>query len=168
LKPPERVRIGYIRRAVGLRGEVEVEPLTDDKGRFKPGLSVRAGAAVRQVEAVRDGSLNLVLKFAGVDGRGMAEELRGKYLEIETTEIQPLPEGSYYHWQLLGLEVFDVGGAKLGEVTDILDNPANDIYVVANGEAQVLVPAVSEVVRSINLEAGRMVVDLPEEEVVAP
>jgi 16S rRNA processing protein RimM len=98
----------------------------------------------------------------------MAEELRGKYLEIETTEIQPLPEGSYYHWQLLGLEVFDVGGAKLGEVTDILDNPANDIYVVANGEAQVLVPAVSEVVRSINLEAGRMVVDLPEEEVVAP
>jgi 16S rRNA processing protein RimM len=166
LSAPDRVKIGYIRRAVGLRGEVEVEPLTDDKGRFKPGLSVRAGAAVRQVEAVRSGSLNLVLKFTGVDDRDVADQLRGKYLEIETTEIQPLPEGSYYHWQLLGLEVFDASGSRLGEVTDILDNPANDVYVVGNGDAQVLVPAVSEVVRSIDLEAGRMVVDLPGEVVV--
>jgi 16S rRNA processing protein RimM len=168
LNAPARVRIGYIRRAVGLRGEVEVEPLTDDKGRFQPGLSVRAGAAVRQVEAVRSGANNLVLKFSGVDDRDVAEKLRGKYLEIETTEIQPLPEGSYYHWQLLGLEVFDIAGRRLGEVTDILDYPANDIYVVGQGDTQLLVPAVLEVVRSIDLAAGRIVVDLPEEEEVVP
>jgi len=166
LKAPDRVRIGYVRRAVGLRGEVEVEPLTDDTGRFHPGLSLRAGAGVRQVEAVRNGAGTLVLKFTGVDNRDLADDLRGKYLEIETAEVQPLPEGSYYHWQLLGLEVFDVAGARVGEITDILDNPANDIYVISADDRQVLVPAVSEVVRSIDLAAGRIVVDLPEEEVV--
>jgi 16S rRNA processing protein RimM len=166
LKAPEHVRIGYVRRAVGLNGEVEVEPLTDDTGRFKPGLSVRAGAAVRQVEAVRNGAGTLVLKLIGVEDRDLADDLRGKYLEIETAEVQPLPEGSYYHWQLLGLEVFDIAGTRLGEITDIIDNPANDIYLLSAEDRQVLVPAVSEVVRSIDLAAGRMVVDLPEEEVV--
>lgn len=166
MNAPEHVRIGYVRRAVGLSGEVEVEPLTDDAGRFKPGLSVRAGAAVRQVEAVRNGAGTLVLKLIGVDDRDLADDLRGKYLEIETAEVQPLPEGSYYHWQLLGLEVFDIAGTRLGEITDIIDNPANDIYLLSAEDRQVLVPAVSEVVRSIDLAAGRMVVDLPEEEVV--
>lgn len=166
MNAPEHVRIGYVRRAVGLNGEVEVEPLTDDTGRFKPGLSVRAGAAVRQVEAVRNGAGTLVLKLIGVDDRDLADDLRGKYLEIETAEVQPLPEGSYYHWQLLGLEVFDIAGTRLGEITDIIDNPANDIYLLSAEDRQVLVPAVSEVVRSIDLAAGRMVVDLPEEEVV--
>lgn len=166
MKAPEHVRIGYVRRAVGLSGEVEVEPLTDDTGRFKPGLSVRAGAAVRQVEAVRNGAGTLVLKLIGVEDRDLADDLRGKYLEIETAEVQPLPEGSYYHWQLLGLEVFDIAGTRLGEITDIIDNPANDIYLLSAEDRQVLVPAVSEVVRSIDLAAGRMVVDLPEEEVV--
>ncbi len=166
MNAPEHVRIGYVRRAVGLSGEVEVEPLTDDTGRFKPGLSVRAGAAVRQVEAVRNGAGTLVLKLIGVDDRDLADDLRGKYLEIETAEVQPLPEGSYYHWQLLGLEVFDIAGTRLGEITDIIDNPANDIYLLSAEDRQVLVPAVSEVVRSIDLAAGRMVVDLPEEEVV--
>lgn len=166
MNAPEHVRIGYVRRAVGLSGEVEVEPLTDDTGRFKPGLSVRAGAAVRQVEAVRNGAGTLVLKLIGVDDRDLADDLRGKYLEIETAEVQPLPEGSYYHWQLLGLEVFDIAGTRLGEITDIIDNPANDIYLLSAEDRQVLVPAVSEVVRSIDLAAGRMVVDLPDEEVV--
>ena len=168
MKPPRQVKIGYIRRAVGLRGEVEVEPLTDDTRRFRPGLSMRAGASMRQVEAVRHGSGTVVLKFTGVDSRDLADDLRGKYLEIGAAEVPPLPEGSYYHWQLLGLEVVDPAGVRLGEVTDILDNSANDVYVVGQGDSQMLVPAVAEVVRSVDLAAGRMVVDLPDEEVVAP
>jgi 16S rRNA processing protein RimM len=167
LEPPERVRIGYIRRAVGLAGEVEVEPLTDDPGRFRSGLSVQAGSTRRQVEAVRGGAKTLVLKLAGVDDRGSAEGLRGQYLEIETSEAKPLPEGSYYHWQLVGLDVVDVGGRSLGRLADVLEYPANDVYVVSNGGAEILVPAIAEVIRRIDLGAGRMVVDLPEEVVVA-
>lgn len=166
MKAPDRVRIGYIRRAVGLRGEVEVEPLTDNPGRFRSGLSVHAGSAVRQVEAVRGGTPTLVLKLAGVDDRTLAEGLRGNYLEVETDEAQALPEGSYYHWQLIGLEVVDAGGRSLGRLTDVLEYPANDVYVVTGGVAEILVPALAEVVDSIDLERGRMVVDLQPEEVV--
>ncbi len=166
MKPPEHVRIGYVRRAVGLRGEVEVEPLTDNSGRIQAGLSVHTGRAVRKVEAVHSSANLLILKFVGVDNRDDADTLRGKYLEVETIEVEPLPEGSYYHWQLLGLEVFDTAGALMGSVSDIIDNPANDIYVVSGDNGQVLIPAVTEVVLKVDLEAGRILVDLPEEEVV--
>jgi 16S rRNA processing protein RimM len=166
LKPPELVRIGYVRRAVGLAGEVEVEPLTDDPARFRSGLSVRAGSAVRRVEKVRGGTPTLILKFAGVDDRNRAERLRGQYLEIAASEAKSLPEGSYYHWQLVGLEVFDRSGRRLGQLTDVLNYPANDIYIVSDDSDEVLVPALAQVVKSVDLELGRMVVDLPEEEVV--
>ncbi len=166
MKPPELIRIGYVRRAVGLAGEVEVEPLTDDPARFRSGLSVRAGSIVRRVEKVRGGSSTVVLKFVGVDDRNLADRLRGQYLEVEASEANSLPQGSYYHWQLVGLTVFDPAGRRLGELTDVLNYPANDIYVVSDGSEEVLVAALSEVVSSIDLTRGRMVVDLPEEEVV--
>jgi 16S rRNA processing protein RimM len=143
-----------------------VEPLTDNPGRFRAGLSVHAGSAVREVEAVRGGGATLVLKLAGVDDRTLAEGLRGNYLEVESSEAQALPDGSYYHWQLIGLEVVDVGGRGLGRLTDVLDYPANDVYVVTGGVDEILVPALAEVIRTIDLEGGRMVVDLPAEEVV--
>jgi 16S rRNA processing protein RimM len=166
LKPPELIRIGYVRRAVGLSGEVEVEPLTDDPARFRSGLSVRTGATVRRVEKVRGRAPTVVLKFVDVNDRSLAERLRGQYLEVDASEAKGLPEGSYYHWQLVGLEVFDIAGRSLGKLTDVLNYPANDIYVVSDGTDEVLVPALAEVVTSVDLEAGRMVVDLPEEEVV--
>lgn len=151
---------------MGLAGEVEVEPLTDDPARFHSGLSVHAGSAVRQVEKVRGGTPTLVLKFVGVDDRNLAERLRGQYLEIDASEANRLPEGSYYHWQLVGLQVVDPAGRPLGRLTDVLNYPANDIYVVSDGTKEVLVPALAQVVRLVDLEAGRMVVHLPEEEVV--
>src|ERR1700682_2377721 len=97
VKPPERIRIGYIRRAVGLRGEVEVEPLTHDPARIRSGLSVHAGSAVRQVEAVRGRAPTLVVKLGGVDDRTKAEGLRGNSLEVKPSGAEPLPDGSYYH-----------------------------------------------------------------------
>ena len=166
MKPPERIRIGYIRRAVGLRGEVEVEPLTHDPARIRSGLSVHAGSTVRQVEAVRGRAPTLVVKLGGVDDRTKAEGLRGNYLEVKTSEAEPLPDGSYYHWQLVGLDVVDVDGRSLGRLADVLEYPANDVYVVGNGGAEILVPALAEVVRKIDIDAGRMVVDLPDEVVV--
>ena len=77
-----------------------------------------------------------------------------------------LPEGSYYHWQLVGLDVVDTDGNRLGKLTDVLSYPANDIYVVSNSSDEILVPAIGEVVRSVDIKSRRMVVDLPEEEVV--
>lgn len=167
MKPPASVRVGFVRRAVGLGGEVEVEPLGDNPQRFEPGSVMRAaGAEVRVEQAHATGAHVLRLKLAGIDGRDAADRLRGKYLEVAATELAELPEGEYYEWQLLGLNVVDPGGRGLGRLEEVLEYPANDVYRVEGPDGELLVPAIREVVREINLEAGRMIVDLPAEDEV--
>jgi 16S rRNA processing protein RimM len=160
---PTLVRVAFVRRAVGLRGEVEIQPLTDDMDRFRVGLELRVRERRLIVEAVRRTPRGVALKFEGVADRTAADRLRGEYLEVLAAVVARLPEGSYYHWQLVGLEVFDADGRRLGPLADVLEYPANDVYVVRAGDTEILVPAVREVVREVDLEGGRMVVDLPPE-----
>ncbi|MGB2939789.1 MAG: ribosome maturation factor RimM [Candidatus Dormiibacterota bacterium] len=163
---PTLVRVAFVRRAVGLRGEVEVEPLTDDEARFRPGLTVHAGRRKLTIEAARPTPRGLLLRLAGVADRDAAEALRGEYLEVDSADVAELPEGSYYHWQLVGLEVETTDGRKLGRLVDVQPYPANDVYVVKDGGAEVLVPAIREVVREVDLDRGRMIVELPSEDEV--
>jgi 16S rRNA processing protein RimM len=159
----EQVRVGIVRRAVGLRGEVEIEPLTDDPDRFVAGLELRVGDQSRRVVSARGGRKGVALKFAGVDGRDAAEALLGAYLEVDADKARPLPDGHYYHWQLVGLEVFGTDGTRVGTLEDVLEYPANDVYVVRDGDREVLVPAIKKMVSEIDLDGRRMVVDLPPE-----
>lgn len=163
---PERVRVAFVRRPVGLRGELLVEPLTDNVDRFRAGLELFAGARRWGLESTTQRADGLILKLRGVDDEGAAAALRGTYLEVDAGAVEPLPEGSHYHWQLVGLEVVDTRGAALGRVVDVETYPANDIYVVRGAGTDVLVPATRSVVREIDLARGRMVVDLPAEEEV--
>ena len=151
---------------MGLRGEVEVEPLTVNQDRFQAGLELRAGDRRVTIEGARQSARGLALKLAGIDDRSAAEELRGEYLEVAAAAVASLPEGSYYHWQLVGLEVVSLDGSRLGKIVDVQEYPANDVYVVRAGDTEILVPAVRDVVREVDLEGGRMVVDLPPEDVV--
>jgi 16S rRNA processing protein RimM len=160
---PELIRIGFVRRPVGLGGELLLEPLTDRPERFTPGLGVHAAGAWRTVESASVEPQGVRVKLSGIDSPDAAGELRGGYLEIAPEDAPPLEPGSWYHWQLVGLAAFDVAGRRLGEVVEVLEYPANDVYVIRDGGAERLVPAVREVVREVDLAAGRMVVDLPEE-----
>ena len=167
MKAPVSIRAGFVRRAVGLAGEVEVEPLGDSPGRFAPGSVLRAGTMRVEVERSHEaGGMLLRLKLAGVDDRDAAEKLRGRYLEIGPGELPDLPEGAFYEWQLVGLQVYDVAGRKVGHLEEILEYPANDVYVVVGQGGQTLVPAIREVVRKVDLQAGRMDIDMPVEEEV--
>ena len=160
---PETVRIGLVRRAVGLRGEVEVEPLTDRPGRFRAGLSLRAGDLQVEVESVRPGTRGITLKLSGVSDRDRAEALRGRYLEVDAADVPALPTGSYYHWQLVGLKVRRPDGSELGELVEVAGYPANDVYLVRGNGGEILVPALAAVVTDIDLKAGVMTVDMPPE-----
>lgn len=167
VKAPATIRAGFVRRAVGLGGEVEVEPLGGNPGRFAPGSVLRAGNRPVEIErAHQAGGMLLRLKIAGVDDRDAAEKLRGRYLEIDGGDLPELPEGAFYEWQLVGLQVYDLSGRKLGRLEEVLGYPANDVYVVVGQGGQTLVPAIREVVREVDLEAGRMEIDLPPEEEV--
>ena len=163
---PDRIRVGFVRRAVGLRGEVSVEPLTDDPARLRDGLEVHAGRSVRTIEHVRRTPRDVAVKFAGVDDRDGAELLRGTYLEVDAAAVAPLPEDRYYHWQIVGLEVVRPSGESVGTVVDVQEYPANDVWVVDRGDGELLVPALKDVVLEVDLAGGRVVVDLPPEEEV--
>jgi 16S rRNA processing protein RimM len=164
----ELIRIGYVRRPVGLRGELLVEPLTDRPERFEPGLGVHAAGAWRTVEEATVEPQAVRVKLSGIDDADAAGGLRGVYLEVAPESAAPLPPGSWYHWQLVGLAAVDPRGTRLGRVAEVLEYPANDVYVIRDGAREVLVPAVHEVVREVDLAAGRMVVDLPAEVEVHP
>jgi 16S rRNA processing protein RimM len=105
----------------------------------------------------------LVLRFEGVEDRGAAEALVGLRLFLEEREIPPLPEGEYYAYDLVGLELVDRAGQRLGRVA-ALESGGNREYLVVEGEqgGGGLIPLVDVFVRRVDLEAGRIVVDLPE------
>ena len=108
------------------------------------------------------------MKFSGIDDRNEAETLRGCELTIDETECLPLADDVYYCFQLQGLKVFDISGRQLGGIVQILQYPAHDLYVMLYGTAEVMIPAVSEFIKQIDIAAGTMVINpvdglLPEE-----
>ncbi len=145
--------------AHGIRGELSAYPETDFPERLRPGREVYvAGVAAprwSRIAAARPGKPpTVLLRLSGVGDRDAAEALRGAELQVAASDLPPLPEGSFYLYQIVGLRVVTEDGRELGRVDDVLQNAANDVYVVGS----YLIPALREVVREIDLAGGRMVV----------
>lgn len=158
--------IGSIVAPHGIRGEVKVALLTDFPERFRPGNRVYVGnmerAAPVEIEAARPHKGVMLVKLVGVADRNAAELLRDQYLLIPEAEAMPLGEHENYLHDLIGLAVETVEGEVLGELTEVLITPANDVYVVTGPEGELLLPALRQVVRSVDLASRRMVVIVPE------
>jgi 16S rRNA processing protein RimM len=149
----DRVIVGRVLTCFGLQGAVKVEPLTfDPKKRFAPGNTVECRSKVYTVEWSRPHGKHIVVKFAEIDSREIAELLRGDYLEIPEDEVIPLPPNSYYAFQLLGAKVSSVKGVKVGVIKDIIYGLANDVWVVKREKDELLVPAVKAAVRHVDIE----------------
>ncbi len=161
---PELALVGRIGRAHGLRGELVVQPETDRPERFVKLRSVYVGptearATTVQIESARVATAGVLVKLAGIGSRTEAETLRGQQMFIPATDLLPLPDDRIYIHDLIGLRVEDEAGTLLGEVTDVMLLPANDVYVVRSpSRGEVLVPAVESIVRSVDPVAGRVVV----------
>lgn len=157
------LRIGVITRPHGLRGEVRVLPDTDFPDRFLRLRQVLVGDPDRavpfEVEGVRPHGRFFLLKLRGVDTLEAAEALRGEEVRVTREEAVELPEGQFYVADVLGLEVRTVEGEVLGRVYEVLRTGANDVYVV-KGKAEILLPAIADVVQEINPQAGRITVRL--------
>lgn len=165
---PETVTVGRILRPHGIQGELVVEVLSDVPGRLDRGRSVllvREGSPSRRVtvEAHRPHKSGALLRFAGVGDRDRAEELRGGWLEVPVSEVPEPPEGTYYHYQLVGCRCFDAGngGADLGEVVELLEDGGGLLLIVSDGERRVPVPFVGRFLRGVDVAAGRIDLDLP-------
>ena len=160
---PARLVVGRLVKQHGVRGEMLVEVLSDAPDRYAPGARVDAGdpdgpRRTLTVRATRNDRGRSLVTFEEVADRADAETLRGALLSIDRNDAAPLEEGMYYEWQLEGLTVVDEDGATLGTFARVLEGGGGDLWVVDTGEREVMVPAVDEFIRRVDLEGGRIVV----------
>ncbi len=160
---PTSVIVGQVIGVHGLRGEVRAKVLSDVPHRFSEGQSLYIrGNPCTIISSNRISSQLVILKFHGVDSLEAAQDLVGQGITIPQTSVPNLPEGEYFHFQLLGLKVITEEGEELGLISEILETGSNDVYVVSAGSGEILVPALAEVVCDVRLDQGTMLVRLPE------
>lgn len=162
----EYLSIGQIINVHGFRGEVKVYPLTDDVNRFKKLKEVFLEENNRlikyEVEGVKFLSNTIVMKLKGIDTEEAANKLRNFYIKVDRKSAVKLPRDTYFICDLIDLEVYDDNGLLLGKVKDVLQTGSNDVYVVQTADKDILIPALKEVVREIDIRNGKITVKLPE------
>ncbi len=153
--------VGRLLRPHGVTGEIRMDIQTDFPERLRKGRTVYLGPEHYPVvlAAVRTAEKALLIRLEGIADRDQAALLRGKEVAVQADSLPKLPEGQYYHHQLLGLQVVDESGQALGVLDQILETGANDVYVVKPLEGpELLLPAIADVVQAVDLENRRMTV----------
>lgn len=145
----------------GLGGEVRAIRLADPADVFRDlqGVWLQASGDVRElreVERVRASPGQVVLKFRGIDSAEAARRLVGREVCIRREEAPSLPEGTYYHYDIIGLQVVDETGEPLGAIVDVQPTGANDVYVVRGPRGEWLLPAIREIITGVDLDAGQI------------
>ena len=159
------LQIGVITTTHGVRGEVKVFPTTDDPMRFKKLKQVILDTGKEQIELEVAGARffkNLViLKFKGIDNINDVEQYRQKSLYVTRENAVPLGENEYFIADLIGLKVVSDEGEELGNLSDVLQTGANDVYVVSKENTpDLLIPAIRDCIRQVDIEGGTMQVHL--------
>ncbi len=160
---PAFLVVGKLRHPHGVRGEILMDVITDFPERLQPGVVIYVGENQRplRIRSRRPHRQALLLSFDEYSTPESVGELRNELVFVPTHDRPELPEGEYYHHQLLGLQVISDDGQDLGKVIEIMDTPANDIYVVRSPTGQErLLPAIEDVVQEIDLHKGEMRVHL--------
>ena len=156
------VAVGRVLRPWGLRGHVKVESLTDFPERFAPGARLWLDGRERRVEHARSQTGYLYVKLSGIDDVGAAEPYRDHLLEVPEAGLPPLDEDEFYHHQLIDLRVLTTDGDELGRVVEVLATGGNAVLVVRGEQGEVLLPFIEDVIKSVDLGAGQVTVELIE------
>ena len=163
----DSVCVGQVVAAHGLRGELKVESFSDFEERFAVGSQCQISVApyTLTVESCRSFREFFLVQFAEVRDRSKAESLRGLLLEIPENEMGRLSSGSFWVHDIIGMSVETESGESLGWVTQIIGTGANDVFEIAADPSlsvseRILLPAIAEVIRKVDIQAGRLVVRL--------
>ena len=155
----EFITIGEILAPWGNKGKVKVKLETDFPERFTVRSEVYVDRQPTTIDSVGWHSGKLVVKLSTVDSIQDAQKLRGKAIQIHHGQIYPLPEGQFYNFQIIGLEVWTTGGELLGNISGILTGESNDNYIASGTRGEILIPAIEDVVKSIDLDKGCMIIE---------
>ncbi len=161
MKPSELefIAIGQILGPWGVKGKLKVEVVTDFPERFNPQSMIYVNQQPMTIDSTEWRKGKVIIKLNTVDSIEEAQKLRGQPVEIPHRQLHSLPEGQYYHFQLIGLEVWTIQGELLGSIAEILTAESNDNYIVRGANGEILIPAIDDVVKSINLDKRHMVIE---------
>lgn len=164
---PSQSRVGFraIGRVVkprGLNGELKVFPLTNFPERFDPGATILVGEAEYTIEASHWETNIVFIRLAGVRHRDQAEALRDALVEVPESDRANLDQNEYYLDEIEGCAVVDPNGTSIGVLREVLQPGANDVYVVTRQDhADLLIPAIPDVVLEVRIADHTIVVDIP-------
>mgnify|MGYP000937495401 FL=1 len=159
----ERIVIGRVGAAHGIRGDLRIIPLTDFPERFTALREVMVGDELLHIEQMKPQGKNILMRFREYGVREEAQRLTGRLLTVAREEAAPLDEGEYYVFDIVGLTVYDEEGSVLGAVENVLRTGSNDVYAVRAADGrEILIPALRAVVLAIDVPGGRMTVRFPQ------
>ena len=160
---PQLVVVGRVLGTRGTNGQLCVQVHSDVPHRFDAGeVLYLEEKLLRIASSVPFRSDQMLIYFQDVETVSAARSLVGQWLTAPEVEAPQLDEGDYFHYQIIGLRTITEDGEELGEVREIISTGSNDVYLVSDGNAEILIPAIAEVIREINLGEGIMVVLLME------
>lgn len=165
MESQETIKVGIIVGTHGYKGIMKVESLTDFPERFKPSQKLMLGPGKTSQELILESCSPhkglLLMKFQGIDTLEEATSYRNQFLCVDAEDVYPLPEDHYYHFQLMGMKVVDLERGYLGEITEVLETGANDVYVVKSQEyGEILLPAIRQVILKVDTGQRQMQVRL--------
>ncbi len=155
----EFITIGRILAPWGIEGKLKVKVITDFPQRFAPSSTVYINRQPVTINSTEWHNGEVIIKLNMVDDTEAARRLRGQPVEIHHSQVYSLPEGQYYQFQLIGLEVWTTQGELLGNITEVLSAQSNDNYIVKGEGGDILIPAIDDVVKSIDLNQGRITIE---------
>lgn len=159
----EKILIGKITSAVGLKGEVKVYNYSDSVEIYENTPEIFVDDERMKVLGVRTQKNMVILRLAGIVDRNAAEKARGREIFVTEEDLPELPEGEYYVRDLIGMTVVTTDGETLGEVSDVIQNTAQDLFEVRmDSGRKVLIPRVDAFVKDIDAQQRRICVQLQE------
>ena len=161
------MEIGQIVNTYGIKGFLKVVPYTDDITRFEKlnniYIQTKKSLETVTIEEVKYAKNLVLLKIKGIDNINDAEIYKNCYIKIDRSDAVELPEDSYFIIDLIGIKVYTDEGEALGDVIDVFPTGANDVYVVKNELGkQVLLPAIGDVIKNVDIQNKKMIVHLIE------
>ncbi len=161
------LEIGRIVKIQGLRGRIKAVSYLESKQLLEDlkEVTLRLDSGREQSYKVKKISIEnrcFFLEFEGIEDPDKAGELVGSGIFVSASLLGQLAEGEYYWRQIIGLEVFSEQGDRLGKIESIFPTGSNEVYVCSGGTREILLPAIEDVIKKIDLENGRIIVRLPE------
>ena len=161
----ELLQVGVVTQTHGIRGEVKVFPTTDDAGRFrdlkKVFLDTGREKLPLEIQGVKFFKQFVIVKFKGLDTINEVERFRRCPLLVPREDAVPLEEDEYYIADMIGMQVETEDGKAFGALKDVMETGANDVYVIDSiSHGEVLVPAIKECIRKVDVAEGKMTVHL--------